>query len=89
MKSKYSNTTKSSVALFMFMLFVCMNNVFSSNHKTKKWCWTKTMVNEPSFVLDTKNGGMNWAYCMNPKKAPAQKFFAIVETSNIAHSETT
>ncbi len=86
MKSKYfCDTTKCSIALAIFVLFVCLNTVVGGG---KKWCWTKTMVNEPSFVLDAKKGGMNWAYCIDPKKEPPQKFFALVETSNIKGSET-
>ncbi len=85
MKSKYFyETTKISISLYIFLLFVLLNTVTSN----KKWCWTKTMVNEPSFVLNTKNGGMNWAYCMDPKKVPPRKFFAVVQTSAISHSGT-
>jgi len=46
------------------------------------------MVNEPSFVLKSKNGGMNWGYCMKSKKAPALTFFAVVKTSTLEHSES-
>lgn len=53
-----------------------------------QWCWTKSMVNEPSFVLDAKNGGMNWGYCVQEKKAPPVKFYAVVETSTLTHSDT-
>lgn len=46
------------------------------------------MVNEPSFVLNAKNGGMNWGYCLKDKQMPPQKYFAIVTTSTLEHSET-
>jgi len=46
------------------------------------------MINEPSFTLDPKNGGMNWGYCVDPKKEELTKYFAIVDTSNIVHSDT-
>lgn len=46
------------------------------------------MVNEPSFTLDSKNGGMNWGFCIADKAAPPITYVAIVDTSNIVHSET-
>jgi len=57
------------------------------------------MVNEPSFVLNDKLGGMNWAYCNassgsgNGKDGKGgnmqiQKYLSIVTTSTLKDSET-
>jgi len=54
------------------------------------------MVNEPSFVLNDKLGGMNWAYCnassgsSNGKggNMQTQKYLSIVTTSTLKDSET-
>jgi len=39
------------------------------------------MVNEPSFILNKTNGGMNWGFC-NKASADGQKakYFSIVDT---------
>ena len=47
------------------------------------------MVNEPSFVLDNKKGGMNWGFCAIEKKGLPKQFFAVMATSSLEHSETT
>jgi len=44
------------------------------------------MINEPSFVYNSQNGGMNWGYCLEEKIAPPIKYYAIIETSNIIES---
>lgn len=46
------------------------------------------MVNEPSFVLNKSNGGMNWGFCQDVKEVPALNYLAILETSALAGSET-
>jgi len=46
------------------------------------------MVNEPSFILNKNNGGMNWGYCVEKPEDQPFKYFAIVETSTIEGSET-
>jgi len=48
------------------------------------------MVNEPSFVLDAKNGGFNWGFCDNAKSSEnkIKEFLAIVETSSLINSGT-
>lgn len=61
---------------------------YTSSEDKVKWCWTKSMINEPSFTLDAKNGGMNWGYCVPEQKKKPENYFAIVDTSNILHSET-
>jgi len=52
-----------------------------------KWCWTKSMINEPSFVLDQSKGGMNWGFC-SQEESIKQKYVAIVETSILPNSAT-
>jgi len=46
------------------------------------------MVNEPSFVLDAKKGGMNWGYCVDKADVPEFKYMALVETSSLSGSAT-
>jgi len=50
------------------------------------------MSNEPTFSLNTKNGGMNWGFCMVVNKKTGgikSKYIAIIETSKVPLSETT
>jgi hypothetical protein len=48
------------------------------------------MVNEPTFSLNPKNGGMNWGYCKPiPKTGPTLKYNVVIETSKLENSETT
>lgn len=47
------------------------------------------MVNEPTFSLDMKNGGLNWGFCKKPDKNANDKYTAIVYTSSKENSETT
>jgi len=61
---------------------------FSKSEEKVKWCWTKSMVNEPSFKLDQKNGGMNWSFCTPPKKDEVVNFSIIVDTSSLPKSAT-
>ena len=46
------------------------------------------MVNEPTFVLDSKNGGMNWGKCIEEKETPPFDYKSVVEVSTLPGSET-
>jgi len=54
----------------------------------RPWCWTKSMANEPSFVLNKELGGINWGYCKMDSVASPQVYTAFVSTSQIEKSET-
>jgi len=46
------------------------------------------MVNEPTFVLNTKNGGMNWGYCVKENESGIVEYDTTVKTSTIPNSGT-
>lgn len=54
----------------------------------KTWCWTKSMVNEPNFILNPTLGGMNWGFCQLEKPRVKVKYIIDVITSGLAKSET-
>ena len=47
------------------------------------------MVNEPTFVLNTKLGGMNWGYCVNEDLHKLVNYSAETVTSGLNHAGTT
>jgi len=48
------------------------------------------MVNEPTFSLNPKNGGMNWGYCRPiPKTGAVINYNVLIQTSKLENSETT
>jgi len=55
----------------------------------KDWCWTKSMANEPSYVFNPANGGINWGFC-KPKdgKAKTIKYTVELVTSALPNSGT-
>jgi hypothetical protein len=63
--------------------------LFDSSLADKNWCWTKSMVNEPSYVFDAANGGVNWGYCKDTSvEDKIIKYEIEVFTSIIDGSET-
>jgi hypothetical protein len=79
---RHSSFTKLLVILLISL------SVAHCQDDTKTWCWTKSMANEPSFVLNPANGGLNWGFCQRDKKPAMVKYVAIVNTSQIEKSET-
>lgn len=55
----------------------------------EKWCWTKSMANEPSYVFKPEKGGINWGYCKPNNNGPKKvKYNISVLTSSLPKSET-
>ena len=79
---RHSSFTKLLVILLLSAFTVCENDA-------KTWCWTKSMANEPSFVLNPKNGGLNWGFCLQDQRPALMKYIVIVNTSQIEKSEST
>ncbi len=73
--------------------FICLLNYllilsnFGAN--AQEWCWTKSMINEPSYVFNLNNGGINWGYCKNGSVAIKQiKYKISILTSSVVNSGT-
>ena len=63
--------------------------LFDSTLADRSWCWTKSMVNEPSYVFDAAKGGVNWGYCKETSnEEKIIKYEIDVYTSTIDGSET-
>ncbi len=80
----------------MFFLTFCSHSESKSGStlqshldEKKPWCWTKSMANEPSFILNNDQGGINWGYCQKDQQPSTLKYIATVNTSQIEKSETT
>lgn len=55
----------------------------------QEWCWTKSMANEPSYIFNPSNGGINWGYCKQGSSGPKQTKYQIsVTTSGLPNSAT-
>lgn len=62
----FNNFSLKSLIACMLVLLITIN---VSNADPQKWCWTKSQVNNPGFILDNSKGGFNWGYCVTPDKA--------------------
>jgi hypothetical protein len=62
--------------------------ISSETDKKMLWCWTKSMANEPSFILNNEQGGINWGYCQKDQIPSMVKYIANVSTSQIDKSES-
>jgi len=90
LESYRCNVRKFAFIALLLISVILLNYIklpFTSGGNTK-WCWTQSMVNEPSFVLDAKKGGMNWGYCIDKADVPPFKYMALVETSSLNGSDT-
>ena len=52
--------------LLCLVVFVFQISLMISAEK-RSWCWTKSQVNNPAYILNQKNGGFNWGYCASPE----------------------
>ena len=42
---------------------------FAIQNEHQKWCWTRSQVNNPGFILDDTKGGFNWGYCKTSEES--------------------
>ena len=74
------------MSLFCFIIFLLIPNSINAN----EWCWTKSMANDPSYVFNSKNGGINWGFCKELSSKPRTvKYDIEVLTSTLPDSGTT
>lgn len=72
--------------------FICLLNYlfvivpFGAN--AQEWCWTKSQVNEPSYVFNPNNGGINWGYCKKGAAVKLIKYKINLLTSSLPNSGT-
>ena len=73
--------------------FICLLNYlfvlapFGAN--AQEWCWTRSMVNEPSYVFNPNNGGINWGFCRRGSGSIKQiKYKITLITSSLPNSGT-
>ena len=84
---KINSNTK--YTLFKVILFVLMLNNTPTIKSESDWCWTKSMANDPTYIFDTKKGGINWGYCEKPKtKVETVSYDITVDTSKLPKSGT-
>lgn len=75
--------------LFRVLLLLIILNVIPTFNSQSDWCWTKSMANDPTYVFDSKKGGINWGYCEQAKtKIETVSYDISIETSKIKKSGT-
>src|SRR5581483_15708 len=68
------------------IFLICSENYLVT---AQKWCWTKSMVNEPSYVFSAEKGGVNWGYCKEvAEEVNKMKYVVTVDTSTVKKSGT-
>lgn len=79
---------KNTFLLVLVLILLKTSNVKSND--IQKWCWTKSQVNNPGFVLNQKKGGFNWGYCMNEEESQRTtvSYSAFVRTALTPRSTT-
>jgi hypothetical protein len=71
---------------FLYATIICF---LTQTVSSRDWCWTKSMVNEPSYVFNQANGGINWAYCKPKDSKPKSiKYTVELVTSSLPNSGT-
>ncbi len=76
--------------LFRVLLLIIMLNYIPTHESQSDWCWTKSMANDPTYVFDHKQGGINWGYCEETKSNQIETvvYDIQVNTSKLAKSGT-
>jgi hypothetical protein len=75
-------------AIYLIAICLTLNSIvkISANNK---WCWTASMVNEPSYVFNAEIGGINWGYTKaSEEKENRVKYLIEINTSNVPKSGT-
>ena len=78
-----------NVFYFIFFLnYLLVLTHFGAN--AQEWCWTKSMANDPSYVFNPNNGGINWGYCKSVAAGSIKqiKYNINLLTSNLPNSGT-
>lgn len=71
----------------LFIVLMLKNSPIANSQS--EWCWTKSMVNDPTYIFDPKKGGVNWGFCEKPNNKPTTVDYDIsIETSKLANSDT-
>jgi len=75
--------------LYTALFYVTIFTILIPTLSTKDWCWTKSMANDPSYIFNSSNGGINWGYC-KPKDLRNKSIKYVVElvTSSLPKSGT-
>lgn len=55
------------ISLKIILLLMCI--AFAIQNEHQKWCWTRSQVNNPGFILDDTKGGFNWGYCKTSEES--------------------
>ena len=75
--------------LYTIFTFAILCLMFSEGITANEWCWTKSMANDPSYVFNPTNGGINWGFCKNKSNKPKQvKYNINLHTSSLPESGT-
>lgn len=69
-----------------FLLLMLMLTPFT--FAGQEWCWTKSMANEASFILDAQKGGLNWGYCQKEASQQQVSYSVTITTSSMENSGT-
>ena len=75
--------------LYTALFYATIICFLSQTVTARDWCWTKSMANDPSYVFNPANGGINWGYC-KPRDAKPKTIKYTVElvTSSLPNSGT-
>ncbi len=98
---KYSIEKFSKIVFLLCLLYctsvnsineieIASSRVIFIIYKSQPWCWTKPMINDPSFILNPNNGGPNWGYCKKGEIASSKKkeYYVYISTSSLPKSGT-
>lgn len=71
------------------LIYVSLICFMSDKIQATEWCWTKSMANDPSYIFNPKNGGINWGYCKPKDSKPKTiKYTIELMTSSLPNSGT-
>ena len=74
---------------YTIFTYAIISLMLSEGVNANEWCWTKSMANDPSYVFNSSNGGINWGFCKQKSNKPKQiKFRIDLHTSSLPESGT-
>ena len=73
----------------LVVVFCLALNIFTGVAAQQQWCWTASMVNEPSYVFNAEFGGINWGFTKSSEQEEKRVKYQIeIDTSNVPKSGT-
>lgn len=61
---------KITIIFCLLVSYLQLSSAFAAQQQ--KWCWTKSQVNNPGFILDNAKGGFNWGFCTSKELSDKQ-----------------